>query len=179
MKYCILLKAINVSGKNIIKMDKLRAVLESAGFSGVQTYIQSGNIIFEHDEPDTEAIADAIEKLIEREFSISTTAFAYTREMFEQHVNENPFIKDGSSTTDALYIAFLRTMPEAALAAGIKIPHDESEAFVIHNKAVYLYCPNGSGNTKLTNNTFEKKLRVSATSRNWKTVLTLLDMLRC
>ncbi|MBI2417616.1 MAG: DUF1697 domain-containing protein [Ignavibacteriales bacterium] len=175
MKYLVLLKAINVAGKNLVPMEKLRILLTGLQFSNVQTYIQSGNIIFESTQRDTDAITKTIEYQLQHSFQAASTAFVYTRNQFEVIVNGNPFLADPGNEIDHLHLTFMQHEPDKEL---VKDNEAAQHKYIIKGKYIYLHCPNGYGNTKLTNSLFEKKLKITATTRNWKTVLKLREMMK-
>jgi uncharacterized protein (DUF1697 family) len=157
-------------------MADLATVFESLGFKNVKTYLQSGNILFEHDSVDAAKIAENIERKISQNFGFSVNVIIRTRDELESIVNSNPFIKDPTIEFDKLHVTFLRDMPDTRTI--LDINKDENEKFEVMGKEIYLYCPNGYGRTKLKNGVFEKKLNTTATTRNWKTTNKLLEMSR-
>lgn len=90
MKYLALLRGINVGGNKMIKMAELRECLEVAGFENVQTYIQSGNIIFESSENDRDKITETIEKTITKDFGHAVPAVVLSQDELEVIVDELP-----------------------------------------------------------------------------------------
>jgi uncharacterized protein (DUF1697 family) len=168
-----MLRGINVSGKNRIKMEELRELYESLGFENVQTYVQSGNLIFESTETDAAKISTKIEKKIERVFGFDVPVFVRTKSEFQRLIKNTPFA--GKDTTK-LHVTFLSEAPTNLPIDELNAAKAKNEEFSISGKEIYLYCPNGYGITKLSNNFFERRLNVSATTRNWKTVSTLLSM---
>lgn len=178
MKYLVLLKAINVAGKNLVPMEKLRHLLTGLQFANVQTYIQSGNIIFESNQRDTDAITKTIEYQLQHTFQAVSTAFVYTQNQFEVIVNGNPFLADPVNEIDHLHLTFMQHEPDKELVHALIMNEAVQDKYIIKGKYIYLHCPNGYGNTKLTNSLFEKKLKITATTRNWKTVLKLREMMK-
>lgn len=176
-RYLCLLRGINVSGKNMIRMPDLVGSLIRSGFSEVQSYIQSGNILFCHDEESTAELSREIERLIIRDFGFNVPAQVLTPEELWAVVNDNPFINKGSADIEKLHITFLSGNPDERLVEKLlsfSFPPDE---ILISGKAAYLHCPEGYGRTKYNNTFIEKKLGVQATTRNWRTCLTLFEML--
>ena len=91
-------------------------------------------------------------------------------------IDNNPFIKKKGIQLDKLHVTFLGTLPESSLVKAIEKLNFSPDEFVITGREIYLHCPGGYGNTKLSNNFFEKKLFVKATTRNWNTVNKLWEM---
>ncbi|NBL65990.1 DUF1697 domain-containing protein [Flavobacterium sp. NST-5] len=96
-EHLILLRGVNVSGKNIIKMERLREVLSQNGFENVKTYIQSGNILLESDEKNPDKVAAEIELLIAKHFDLSVSAIAVSKKTLKQVLEENPFLDQNSN----------------------------------------------------------------------------------
>ena len=172
--YVCLLRGINVSGHNKIKMEELHKMYESLGFSNVETYIQSGNVIFACAEENVQALTKKIEKRIQQLFGLKVLVFMRTKEQFRHIATNNPFLHQ---QRDKIHVMFLSETPQDVLFAEIEKVKDRGEEFFILGTEVYLYCPNGYGRTKLSNNFFERKLKVPATTRNWKTITTLWTMI--
>ncbi|WP_010233547.1 DUF1697 domain-containing protein [Clostridium arbusti] len=170
MKYIALLRGINVSGKNRIRMNELVDSFQALQFKNVKTYIQSGNVVFDYDVIDTKELACSIKKKINEDFGFTVKVLIRTKDEMENIINSNPFIKESNVEIDKLHITFLESIPDKNALRGIYLKKEENEKYLIISKEIYLYCPNGYGRTKLTNAIFEKKLKTIATTRNWKTV---------
>ena len=94
----------------------------------------------------------------------------------QQIINDNPFLEETGVDADRLFLTFLSNTPNELGLSQIKEMQVELEKYVIMRKEVYLYCPRGYGRTKFSNDFFERKLRITATTRNWKTVNTLFEI---
>ena len=173
-----LLRGINVSGQKKIKMEDLKQSFASLGFSFVRSYIQSGNVIFRTDIRDTEEISRLIEKKIFEDFGFDVVLLIRYAVDYEKILRNNPFLPDRKEEIKYLNITFLKNRPEESLVTAISKVSDESEQFVMNDRYIYLYCPNGYGRARFTNSFFEKKLKVPATTRNWNTAMKLLDLSR-
>ena len=173
--YIAMLRGINVSGHKIIKMERLRAMFADMGFQNVQTYVQSGNVVFESTEPHA-GLAAKIEKRILKEFGFDVPVLTKTAKEMAEIVKRNPFVKDTALDQTKLHVTFLADDPPKNALELLQPFITGAEQLRIIGRAVYLYCPNGSGNSKLSNTTIEKKSGCSATTRNWKTTKTLLEM---
>lgn len=170
--YIALLRGINVSGKNLIKMDALREACGKFGLTNVQTYIQSGNLIFQYKETDNSQLAKDIEDLILKEFQMQVPVMVLTKTELNSILEKNPFLNDLSKYKSGLYISFLSEKSASQIHSTEFAP----EEYYISGRAVYLYCSLGYGKTKLNNNFFEKKLKLKASTRNLKTSEELLRM---
>jgi uncharacterized protein (DUF1697 family) len=170
--YIALLRGINVSGKNIIKMEALRLILETSNFKNIKTYIQSGNIIFETKRTSLNKLEEVITSLIKINFDFEVPVFVIKVADLQDVINKSPF---QDSFTEKLHITFLHGVPNKNNIQKISGDFGD-DLFKIIDNVVYIYCPNGYGNTKLHNTYLEKKLALKATTRNWKTCNTLLNM---
>ncbi|KAB2917657.1 MAG: DUF1697 domain-containing protein [Bacteroidetes bacterium] len=175
-KYIAILRGVNVSGHNIMPMKELKAAMEKAGFSNVATYIQSGNVVFEHSGTSENEQAAKLTALIKSTFGYDVPVLVRTVDYMKQVHESNPFFKREDVDTEKLHITFLGDEPLAQNIATANTYSYLPDEFIIEGKAVYVYCPNGYGNTKLTNTFFEGKLKVAATTRNLKTVVKLIEM---
>jgi len=174
--YIAMLRGINVSGHKMVKMEALRASFGALRLSNVQTYVQSGNLVFGVGNGSVAALSEKIEQRILRDFGFSVPVFLRTAKELEEIIKDNPFLKETAIDHSKLHITFLsdaapKTAPEALQPLEVK-----PEQFHAIGRQIYLYCPNGYGRTKLSNTAIERKLSVGATTRNWRTVNTLLAM---
>jgi uncharacterized protein (DUF1697 family) len=177
-KFVSILRGINVSGQKKIIMTDLKELYEKIGFSNVQTYIQSGNVVFESDDrSSTQDEAILIKDAIFNKYKFVVPTFVYTGSEMSQIRNNNPFINLADADLTKLYVTFLAAAPDANNLEKLKAVDRGDEQFIIIESNIYGYSPNGFGRAKITNNLIEKKLKVEATSRNWKTVNKLVEML--
>jgi uncharacterized protein (DUF1697 family) len=172
-----MLRGVNVSGQNKIKMPELADLYKDLGFTSVQTYIQSGNVIFQAGDQDpVNEISEKIEIAILRKFKYHVPVIIRTKEEMKAVIDANPIIKSDSPSTGKFYITFLKDAP---LSSDIeKISHFDylPDKFVIIGREVYLDCAGGYGTSKLSNTFFENKLKMKATTRNWNTVNKLYEL---
>ncbi len=175
--YISILRGINVSGSNKIKMNDLKLLYEELEFSNVVTYIQSGNVIFKSSKnlSDTN-LSNKIEHAILNKFKLNVPVIIRSIDELENVIMANPFIKQNDIITEKLHVTFLSEKPRQPELEKIKSLDYSPDKFVIKEKEIYIYCPNGYGNTRLTNNFFENKLKVKATTRNWRTANKLLEL---
>lgn len=168
-RYISILRGINVSGKNLIKMEALRRMVETLGCSGVATYLQSGNVIFGSENKDTRDMAAMISGRIKTDLGYDVPVLVLTPGEIRSVIAANPFLADPAKDPAFLHVTFLSAEPAAIPHEAIAAKCGPGEEVAFAGKAVYLYCPNGYGNTRLHNTFLEKMLKVTATTRNWKT----------
>lgn len=177
MKYLALLRGINVSGKRIIKMNQLSLLFESLAYRNVKTYIQSGNVVFETDIEDNLLIKNTIESAINTRFGFDVKVFILSKIDWEEVILNNPFINDQNINIDKLHLSFLSSIPDNKLIDLMSVVKSPDERFHLDKNVIYLYCPDGYGQTKLTNTFIESKLKLNATTRNWRTILKIQEMI--
>lgn len=174
--YIVILRGINVSGTKKIKMEDLRARLSAFGFENVKTYIQSGNVVFDYKKTEPLTLAKQLEQKIKDDYGYEVPVIVTTSAALKQVIDSNPFLNGRNEDPEKLHVTFLAEHPADENMDKIDADSFLPDEFQIKEKAIYLFCPNGYGRVKLTNNFFESKLKVTATTRNWKTVNKLLNM---
>jgi len=171
-----ILRGINVSGKNKVPMVELKAMYEGLKLKNITTYIQSGNVVFSATDNDTKVLTKKIEQGILKKFGFNVPVIARTIDELQSAIKKNPFLKDKGIELEKLHVTFLEDSPSADNLKKVMEYSYEPDKFTIIGKEVFLHCPNGYGNTKLTNTFFENKLKVRATTRNWRTTNELLKI---
>jgi len=169
-----MLRGINVSGQKLIKMEALRLLYENLGFQNVTTYLQSGNVIFSGNETDITGLEQRISHQIEEGLGYEVPVIILSLNNLKLIIDNNPFIQDINKDQAFLYVTFLSSQPDHYDPKILEGKRQNEEEISFSDKAIYLYCPNGYGRTKLTNNFLEARLHVNATTRNWKTTGALL-----
>jgi uncharacterized protein (DUF1697 family) len=172
-----LLRGINVGGNKKLPMARLRALCEQQlGWSDVKTYVQSGNVVFgAPDGSEPRALADALERAIVAEFGFDSLVTVRTRDELAAIVEANPL---GASAAEGkfFHVVFLSEAVDPGAVARI-VPDDHApEAYALIGRELYLKTPEGLSQSKLARVLVERPLRVRATSRNWRTVATLLEL---
>ena len=171
--YVALLRGVNVAGHTRVSMEELRTGFESLGLERVRTYIQSGNVVFEQGTSKITGLVDMLEKGIKAEFGLDVRVIVRTLEELSSIIKNIPF---RANERDRAHVTFLSAEPENVPTMEIEAVKDRTEKFLVSGREVYLYCPNGYGKSKLSNSFFERKLKVSATTRNWRTVNVVYEM---
>lgn len=172
--FIALLRGINVSGQKKIKMAELRESLTQNGLENVQTYIQSGNIIFDSEVLETTILEHKIREAIAQDFGFDVPTLVVSGNAIQKVLEDNPFAEKVEE--NKLYYVLLKQAPEKDLILQFEELTFANEDFHVTEKCVYLMCKKGYGNAKLNNNLIERKLKVEATTRNQKTMQKLLEM---
>ena len=167
--HIVLLRGINVSGKKILPMAELRELLSKLKFDNIQTYIQSGNIIVDSNLTQEE-VANTIQQGIADQFGYDVPVMVRNIEEWEKAIENNPYPLDNPKIVSFTFLS------EAPQEQSIEVNVTNNDEYTIIDDMVYMYCPGGFGNSKLSNNLFERKLKVRATSRNYRTTMKLLEM---
>lgn len=171
--YIALLRGVNVSGKNAIRMADLHDSMERMGLEGVQTYLQSGNIAFRSGTTDKTQLAASIQTRIAKDFGHEVPVLVLSAQEWGHIAHTNPLWPDTGGEESHFHCTFLfQAVPPERFQA-LRLPAAEGERAVLVDHAVLLHCPHGYGKTKLNNSYFERALGVPATTRNWRTVLAL------
>jgi len=161
-----LLRGVNVGGRKV-PMAALREAFEGLGHTNVRTYIQSGNVVFDT-KGAAPAVRTALERAIDKTFGLDVTVLLRAPPELAQVAKQNPFGADA-------YVTFLDGPPDRKRVAALDPSPFAPDEFRVVGQEVYVRCPNGYGRTKINNTFFEKKLATRATTRNWNTVVTLLE----
>jgi uncharacterized protein (DUF1697 family) len=174
--YIVLLRGINVGGSHKLPMEELKVVLEKNGCMDVRTYIQSGNVILASSISDPARLAKRLSAAIGGSHGFEPRVIVLTRRELEKAVTGNPF-PQADRNPKSLHLFFLDEPPKKPDLKGLEVLKGKTEAFVLQGSVFYLYTPDGFGVSKLAARA-EKLLGVDATARNWRTVTTLVGMVR-
>ena len=175
-KYISILRGINVGGKRKILMADLRNSLKAIGFQNVETYIQSGNMIFEAEENQNKTFAQAIQSSIFKSHGFDVPVIVRTLSELKKAQDQNPFLKGKDPGINQLHLTFLSEIPSPENLTKIKAYDYCPDQFEIVENNAFIKIPGKYHKSKLTNVFFEKKLDLQATTRNWKTVLKLIEL---
>jgi uncharacterized protein (DUF1697 family) len=174
MKTLALLRGINVGGKNILPMKALAEIFRAAGCTDVQTFIQSGNVVFT--APPGLDVALRVRQQIDQQFAIKVPVVLRSLAEIRLAIANNPFLKSGIDSS-WLHVMFLEHEPTKEQLVGLDAHRSAPDEFVVIGRDIYLHLPNGAARTKLTNAYFDSKLKTVGTQRNWNTVLQLAQMM--
>jgi uncharacterized protein (DUF1697 family) len=174
--YIALLRGINVNGQKLIKMDHLRSIFESMQVRQVRTYIQSGNVLFEAEERSTDQVRQSIETKLKEELGYEVDVVVRTKSELERTIAQNPFGDMESPDDGKLYVSFLSKEPTAEALDVLASFQSDVDEYRADGREVYIRCRGQYGKSLFSNNFLEKKLGVTATTRNWQTVNKLASM---
>lgn len=171
-----LLRGINVSGHNMIKMDILKTTLQNIGFQNVRTYIQSGNVFVDTDEENPAKVGFLIKQEIFKTFGHDVPVVVINISDLAICLAKNPFLNDKNLDTKKLYVAFVSIVLNKDSINYLKISQFKPDEVRIDGSWIYIKYAVGAGKTRLDQKYIEKKLNCVATIRNWNTVNQLLKM---
>ena len=175
--YISILRGINVGGQKKIRMADLKTLYERLKFKEITTYIQSGNVIFNTDKSlPRQEISKRIEEKITEKYNFIVPVIIRTKSEMVKTFSDNPFLDRKDINPERLHVTFLAGLPKQADKKRIEKLEFPPDEFIIDGKEIYLHCPNGYGKTKLSNNFFENRLNVTATTRNWRTISILVSL---
>ncbi len=170
-RYVSILRGINVGGHKKIKMVDLKSLYEGLGFTNVQTYIQSGNVAFEYKKTNAIALQKLIFEGIKNHYGFEVPNLILTSKEVESAIKNNPY-----PHIEKIFFIFLSDIPTQINIDGLVNYEYDGEYYTLKDKVVYYYSTGDYSKAKMGNNFFEKKLKVSATSRNLNTAKKLLEM---
>lgn len=169
-----LLRGINIGGNHKLPMKELSALLTEMGLRDVQTYIQSGNVVFRSNVKDNAALAAKISAAIEAQHGFAPQVLLLDADELRKTITTNPF-PEAEATPASLSLLFLAEIPSIPNLKALEALRISSERFKLVGKVFYLHAPDGFGRSKLAANA-ERLLGVPATGRNWNTVCKLAEM---
>jgi uncharacterized protein (DUF1697 family) len=177
--YVVLLRAVNVGGTGKLPMAEFRALLEKLGYKRVETYIQSGNAVFEA-ACSAEKIAADIAAGLEKLLGATCGVIVRTTEQMKRTIERNPFATEAGENGALVHAGFLAGPAgkdaAAALSAIVTKYPARRDRYILDGETIYFHFPDGAGETKFSGKTLDKALGVAATARNWNTVLELYEM---
>ncbi len=174
-RHVALLRGINVGGKNKLPMASLRSLLEALGLEDVETYIQSGNVVFSAPKRGASKIGERITSAIAGEHGFAPQVMVVSGERFLAAVEANPF-PEGMDAPKSLHLFFCEAAPKGADIAKLDAAKKPNERYAIDGDVFYLHAPDGIGRSKLAG-LVERALGVKTTARNGATVAKLVEML--
>jgi uncharacterized protein (DUF1697 family) len=174
--FAVMLRSVNVGGRNRLAMADLRDLVLSLGFADATTYLQSGNVVFSG-TGNASAASRAIEGRMTADLGLDVAVLARSGPQLGKVLDGNPFLA-GRVDQKTLHVTFLADRPSAQKVRALEARAGQfgQDRFEVGGTSVYLHCPGGYGKTKLNNTFFERALGVTATTRNWRTVTALAEL---
>lgn len=170
-----LLRGINVSGRNKIAMAELRTLCAELGWGAVETYIQSGNVIFRADGPAAQ-LEVALEQAIARRFALSIPVVVRAAADWPAYLAGNPFPGPSQATPNYVMLTLSKAPPKPGAAEGLQERAAHGEQIVQVGDALWVYYQNGAGASKLSPALFDRLVGSPVTARNWRTALKLAEL---
>ena len=173
--YVALLRGINVGKHKRIAMADLRALVAGVGGTDVRTYVNSGNVVFDHEEVDVASLERAIEEAIQETIGHDVPVVIRTGEELARIVAENPF-PEAAADHKTLHVTFLARTLERETVAWLAGAEKGPDDYRIVGNNVYLFYPNKLSGAVFMPNGLDGALGMVTTSRNWQTVTKLAEM---
>ena len=175
MRYVALLRGVNVGGKNKLPMKDLAALFAAAACTEVETYIQSGNVVFEAPRGAESRLPALLGRELDRRFGLKVPVVMRTAAELRDVVVGCPVT---GHELEHLHVAFLADRPDARRVATLDPERSPPDTFRVRGREIYLHLPNGVARTRLTNAYLDATLATTSTLRNWRTVQKLLELVR-
>ena len=176
MRYVALLRGINVNGKKMVKMDLLKSIFEEMKFENIETYIQTGNVIFDSQEVQKNSLCNKIKDKLKDTLGFEVPVILKEIEELEAVIGDNPFRNRNLLENEKLHVTFLEREPSSEVADIFNDYKEDKDEIILHGENVYILCRNGYGKTKFSNSFLESKLKVKGTTRNFKTINKIVEL---
>lgn len=173
-KYVAFLRAINVGGSHVVKMDRLRELFADMGFTKVTTFIASGNVIFETRGTNIAAIETKIEKALEAALGYEVVTFVRTLSEVAAIAKYQPFEAKAMASAAALNVGMLKAALPKATVAALMALRTEVDDFHVNGAHLYWICKEKQSQSKISNAVFERALKAKATFRGLRTMEKLM-----
>jgi uncharacterized protein (DUF1697 family) len=177
IKYVAFLRAINVGGQRLIKMEELARIFTAAGLKNVRTYIQSGNVLFDAASANAAGLQKKIEKALRNVLGYEVPVMVRRLADIEEIVRRNPFKKIKPGADVALFVVFLSDEPQHDPELPLMSAIENIEVLDVKERAAFIVLRRKkNGMFSFPNKFVEKTLGVSGTTRNWSTVNKILKV---
>jgi uncharacterized protein (DUF1697 family) len=175
--YAALLRGINVGGSRKVPMAALRTLMEGLGYGGVRTYLQSGQAVFSSDHGDEESLTEELAGAIEKQFGFTVDVIVRDHAYLKAVAEACPF-PAADLEAKQLHVTYFSAPVTPGRFAGIDQAAHLPEEFRLGDRVLYLYAPDGLGRSKLADQLSRPRVTkgLIATTRNWNTVLKLVEM---
>ena len=168
MRYAAFLRAINVGG-HVVKMDRLRTLFETAGFSSVETFIASGNVVFESSKKNSDSLERTIEAHLEKALGYPVATFVRSMPELAAIVDLEPFGRESLKPPDSLFVGFLRSATSRDVKRKVASLSNDVDTLVADGREIYWRARKGFSESTISYSVVEKLLRTEATFRNVNT----------
>lgn len=172
-QFIVLLRGVTPTGKNRVPMAQLRDALANGGFSNVQTWIQSGNVLLQTELSAAET-AEKVQQIIRENIGADLKIIVKTAAEIQSVLTQNPFGE--THDISRIFFTLFNHTPDEKLVSALQSQDFGEEKCVIAPHAVYLFIPGSAARSKLSNNFIERKLKIDATTRNFNTLNKLIAL---
>ncbi len=172
-RFVALMRGVNVGGNNLVNMKAVVHMFQSVGCSDVESYLQSGNIVFSAGPILAQRAPAMVSQLIHKEFGFAVPMVVRSGAELQALAGANPFL---TLASEARYLMFLAQLPSEHQVAKLDTKRSPPDAFAVCGANVFLYLPNGAARTKLNTSYFDRALSTTSTVRNWNTVQKLVEL---
>lgn len=176
MRYAALLRGINLGPTRKVAMAELRRVLEAEGFDDVATYLRSGNVAFNSPENDRALLRDRLQDVLADGFGFEIPVVLVTAADLDRVVDANPYAEPAEADPTRVHVLFLEPAPPVAVWDDLRQQDFGEEEFEVGERWLYMHLPNGMGRASLPGALDGAAGRSVATTRNWRTVLKLVEL---
>jgi uncharacterized protein (DUF1697 family) len=177
MQYVAFLRAINTTGR-FVRMERLRRAFKAIGFAQVETYIQSGNILFESDSTDRSALENQIEYGLQGILGFPVPTFVRTGQEMLEISDQQPFADLDRGEDYTIYVIFVHAEPSLELQQALLERNNEVDRLKIYKNQIFWLYNRSQGESSLSNAKIEHILRVPATLRNMTTIHKIAEKYR-
>lgn len=168
-----LLRAINVAGRNTVSMSALRDMLADLGFTGAQSLLQSGNLVFEAAGPPPTDLERMLEAETEARLGLRVDYIVRRASEWPDIIAANPFPGEAARDPGHLVVMFMKEAPDPQDVETLCTAITGPETVQVAGRQLYIVYPDGIGRSKLTGAVIERQVKGRGTARNWNTVLRL------
>jgi len=173
-----LLRGVNVGGNRQVAMSDLRRWMEALGFTGAQTLLQSGNIVFSAEEENCSDLERRLEVEAKKQLGLTSDFHVRTLAEWEDLILYNPFCEQARSDPSHLVAVVLKNSVAPSLVRTLQAAIKGREVLRVKGRTAYVYYPDGIGTSRLTAAVIDRHLQTRGTARNWNTVLKLGSLAR-
>jgi uncharacterized protein (DUF1697 family) len=171
MKYVALLRGINVGGNKKVPMADLRDMTTGLGFEGAKTLLQSGNLVFDGKDQSTARLEGIFEAATKKTIGVDCSYLIRTADEWASIVAKNPFRQFAESDSARLALTCCREAPDADGLKTLRLEARGDEDFKVVGRELYVWYPDGLGQSRLASALSKNKLGTVCTARNWNTVM--------
>lgn len=171
-----MLRGVNLGPHNRISMEALRALYGSLKLKSAKTLLQSGNVVFLSDQKNLGGLSQRIQEAIERNFGFRSEVILRTSAQMRHVIARNPFASRHGIEPAKLLVVFLSRDPGNIAREAVKKIDTRGEELHAQGSELYVYFPNGIGQSKIPWKTIDKTMDAVSTGRNWSTVVKLLEL---